>query len=116
MLRWRYVLPPVIAALCAVAVGGSASAGGSTGAPKEDAAPPIDQPQPDRVVREVDLQGQSPQEWLRSHRDEIISEEELAERAEQTRRVSSGYRYYPDAPDDSRMNPPELDDQGEEEN
>ena len=65
----------------------------------------------------IDSDAQTPSEqWENYLRrlQEPISEQEMAARVESSKRHSTTADYYPDAPDDPRLDPPTLDDQGEE--
>jgi hypothetical protein len=112
-MKSRYIFVAFVA-LCAAMTGGSGSADGRTPEQPDNAAadsPTIDNGQ----VNQLQFKTGKTLEQLRSELTRPMTPEEVATAIARTERDSSPAHYYPDAPDDPRMDPLRLNDQGEEE-
>ncbi|GAA2662230.1 hypothetical protein [Paractinoplanes durhamensis] len=115
-MQFRFMAALAIAVLCGATTGSSASADDETSRNQDamTAKPTAPSPQgPRAVLKEVPLNGRTAEELL-AELSKPMTPAEAAAAAAESERNSSTVHFYPDAPEDPRMEPPPLNEEGED--
>jgi hypothetical protein len=115
-MRLRLVAALAIAALCGAVTGGAASADDDTAdSRRAPAAEPAAPSQGANLypLKSVPLGGRTFEELI-AERSGSMTPEEAAAAVAESERNSSTVDFYPNSPDDPRVDPPVLDDNGDD--
>ncbi|WP_203820009.1 hypothetical protein [Paractinoplanes ferrugineus] len=106
-----------IVALCRAMTSSAAAADDGTADGRQGPAAEPTTPRQGRnlyPLKSVPLNGKTFEEFVAEGNGSMTSEEAAAAVAESERNSSSTVHFYPDAPDDPRVDPPALDDNGDD--